>query len=284
MDRSPSLHSRHYATVANAIEYIRANVRRQPSLADVATGVGLSEHHLQRIFSEWAGISPKRFLQYLTKEYAKAALRSSKDVLGTAVEVGLSGPGRLHDLMVSCEAMSPGEIRQQGLGVKLTYGNAKTPFGNALIGWTPRGICHLAFCDGDCDSDEKELSLEWPAAKLVRDDDEASTQSDRIFSAEPEPGKLHLLLRGTNFQIKVWEALLNTGSSRVLSYHALARLAGSADAPRAVGSALAANRIAFLIPCHRVIRKNGDVGTYRWGSERKIAMLAWEATRNNQQA
>ena len=278
------MQSRHYATVADAIEYIRANVRRQPSLADVAAGVGLSEYHLQRIFSEWAGISPKRFLQYLTKEYAKAALRNSKDVLGTAVEVGLSGPGRLHDLMVTCEAMSPGEIRQQGLGVKLTYGKANTPFGNALIGWTPRGICHLAFCDGNFDSDELELSLEWPAAELVRNDDGASRKSDIIFSAEPEPGKLHLLLRGTNFQIKVWEALLNIGSSRVLSYGTLARLAGLPDAPRTVGSALAANRIGFLVPCHRVIRGNGDVGTYRWGSERKIAMQAWEAMRKNQQA
>ena len=270
-----------YTVVAHAIEYIRANARRQPSLAEIAVSVNLSEYHLQRIFTEWAGISPKRFLQYLTKEHAKQALRESTDILTTSMEAGLSSPGRLHDLMISCEAMTPGEIKEEGYGVNVTYGIANSPFGSTLIGWTPRGICHLAFCDDDWSQEEQELSLQWSAATLVRDDTEATKLSKRIFPSAPKPGKLHLLLRGTNFQIKVWEALLNIGSSRLVSYSTLARLAGKPKSQRAVGSALALNKIGFLIPCHRVIRESGDAGIYRWGSNRKIAIQAWEAARAN---
>lgn len=276
---SKAVLNRHYTIVADAIEYIRSNARRQPSLADIAASVGLSEYHLQRVFSEWAGISPKRFLQFLTKERAREALRESNDVLAASMNAGLSSPGRLHDLMISCEAMTPGEIRQHGEGVNLTYGFAGTPFGGALLGWTPRGICNLIFCDHDRDQKLRAFSEEWPAAKLVRDDEAVSRLCERIFSAGPETGKLHLLLRGTNFQIKVWEALLNIGSSRLVSYSTLAGVVGSPKAQRAVGSAVAANRIGFLIPCHRVIRESGDVGQYRWGSNRKIAIQAWEAAR-----
>jgi len=276
---------KHYETVARAIEYIRGHASQQPALSDIAAAVNLSEFHLQRLFSEWAGISPKRFLQYLTKEYARQALRKSSDILSTSFDAGLSGTGRLHDLMVSCEAMTPGEIKAQGKGVTVHYGIALTPFGNALFGWTQRGVCKLAFCDG-CDSTDgsvliDDLATEWSAATLQRDEEEAARLSQRIFYPETgkagqAPEKLHLLLRGTNFQIKVWEALLNIGSSRVVSYSTLARLADSPKAQRAVGSALAANRIGYLIPCHRVIRESGDVGVYRWGSDRKAMMLAWE--------
>ena len=273
--------NRHYTIVADAIEYIRSNVGRQPSLTDIAASVGLSEYHLQRVFSEWAGISPKRFLQFLTKERAREALRESNDVLAASLNAGLSSPGRLHDLMISCEAMTPGEIRRHGEGVNLTYGIADTPFGSALLGWTPRGICNLMFCDHDCDEKQRAFSEEWSAAKRVRDDGAASGLCERIFNAGPETGKLHLLLRGTNFQIKVWEALLNIGSSRLVSYSALAGVAGAPRAQRAVGSAVAANRIGFLIPCHRVIRESGDVGQYHWGSNRKIAIQAWEAARSS---
>ena len=270
---------RQYATVAKAIEYIRANARRQPSLAAIAASVNLSESHLQRVFSEWAGISPKRFLQFLTKEYAKQALRESKDVLSTTLETGLSSPGRLHDLMISCEAMSPGEIKARGRGVKITYGMASTPFGSALIGRTPRGICNLSFCDDNDNKEEHEFLAQWSMASVMRDDRDAFRLSEQIFPLEPRPGKLHLALRGTNFQIKVWEALLNIGASQLVSYNTLASMAGSPKAHRAVGSALAANKIGFLIPCHRVIRESTDVGIYRWGSERKIAIQAWEAAR-----
>ncbi|MDX1336102.1 MAG: methylated-DNA--[protein]-cysteine S-methyltransferase [Gammaproteobacteria bacterium] len=278
---SSTLHqqSRQYETIARAIEYIRAHAREQPSLAEIAQAVNLSEHHLQRIFTEWAGISPKRFLQFLTKEHAKQALNQSKDVLTTTLEAGLSSPGRLHDLMVTCEAMTPGEIRSHGKGISITYGIAETPFGQALIGWTTRGICYLAFCENNCLSQEKDLFAQWPEAVFARKDSYAEKMSGQIFSEKSENQKLHLLLNGTNFQIKVWEALLNIAPSELVSYDTLAKLAGSPAALRAVGSAMAANKIAYLIPCHRVIRKEGSFGNYRWGNERKLAIHAWEAAR-----
>ncbi len=268
---------RHYAIVARAIAFIRANSRRQPSLAEIAAAVHMSEFHLQRVFAAWAGISPKRFLQYLTKEYAKQALRDCDDVLSVSDAAGLSGGGRLHDLMVSCEAMTPGEIRAGGRGVEVGYGHAATPFGEALIGWTPRGICHLAFCSGDRAGDIARLAAQWPAANLTTDDVEAARLAAKIFPGRQQPGRLHLILRGTNFQIKVWEALIAIEPSQRISYSRLAAMAGAPQAQRAAGSALAANSIAYLIPCHRVIRESGDSGNYRWGPERKVAMLAWEA-------
>ena len=279
MRASPPDQDKNYTTVSQAIAFIRANARQQPKLAEIADSVNLSEYHLQRIFSEWAGISPKRFLQYLTKEYAKKALQQSCDVLSTSMQSGLSSPGRLHDLMITCEAMTPGEISQQGEGVTVSYGITATPFGPALIGWTERGICHLAFCENNTENLTAELAMAWPGARLVVDNAAASRLSARIFPAEPTAGRLHLVLRGTNFQLKVWEALLNVGSSRLASYSTLARMAGSPGAQRSVGSALAANRIGYLIPCHRVIRESGDAGVYRWGSHRKIAMQAWEGAR-----
>lgn len=272
--------SRHYAVVARAIEYIRRNARSQPGLAEIAGEVRLSEQRLQRIFAQWAGISPKRFLQYLTKERARQALRQSADILSTALDSGLSGPGRLHDLMITCEAMTPGEIKTLGEGVSVGHGVAPTPFGNALIGWTRRGICYLAFCDGDEAVRQRELASQWPRARLSGDDAEALRLARRIFPAQPEPGRLHLLLRGTNFQVKVWEALLDTGSSQLLSYSQLAATVDAPRARRAVGSALAANKIGYLIPCHRVIRESGDAGSYRWSAQRKQAMQAWEAGRH----
>jgi len=268
---------RHYAIVARAIGFIRANSRRQPTLAEIAAAVHLSEYHLQRVFAAWAGISPKRFLQYLTKEYAKQALRDCADVLSVSAAAGLSGGGRLHDLMVSCEAMTPGEIKSGGRGVEIGCGRAMTPFGDALIGWTPRGICHMAFCSGDPAAAIARLAAQWPAANLIADDAEASRLAANIFPGRHRPGRLHLILRGTNFQIKVWEALIGIEPSQRVSYGRLAAMAGSPQASRATGSALAANTIAYLIPCHRVIRESGDIGNYRWGPERKAAMLAWEA-------
>lgn len=271
---------RHYAIVARAIEFIRLNSRRQPSLAEIAAAVHLSEYHLQRVFAAWAGISPKRFLQYLTKEHAKQALRACDDVLSVSAAVGLSGGGRLHDLMVTCEAMTPGEIKAGGRGVEVGCGQATTPFGDAVIGWTARGICHLAFCGGDPAAGIARLAAQWPGAKLIADDAEAVRLAASIFVSGPRSDRLHLLLRGTNFQIKVWEALIGTEPSQCVSYGRLAAMTGSPRAQRAVGSALAANNIAYLIPCHRVIRESGEVGNYRWGPERKAAMLAWEAAQS----
>jgi AraC family transcriptional regulator of adaptative response/methylated-DNA-[protein]-cysteine methyltransferase len=241
---------RQYELVARAIRYLRAHARQQPGLAELAAAVHLSEHHLQRVFAAWAGISPKRFLQYLSKAHALAALREAQDVVGAAEASGLSGAGRLHDLMVSCEAMTPGEIRSGGAGVDLAWGHAVTPFGMALAGWTPRGICHLAFLDDDSTRSLEALRASWPAARWRQDDADAQ---------------------------RLKAALLKLPCGRCASYTQLAALAGRPRAQRAVGSALAANTIAYLIPCHRVIRENGESGHYRWGDERKSAMLAWEA-------
>lgn len=275
----------HYARIARAIAFLREQAHAQPSLADVAAEVGLSEHHFQRLFSRWAGVSPKRFLQYLTKERARQALQRSASLLDATFEAGLSSPGRLHDLMVSCEAMTPGEVKALGAGLTLSYGVVQTPFGFTLLGWTARGVCHLAFGELVCQQPEVELGKAWPAARLRRDDPGAEQLARQIFPpgprSDPVSVPLHLLLRGTNFQLKVWEALLRVGAGELVSYSQLAALAGSPKASRAVGSALAANRIGYLIPCHRVIRESGEVGQFRWGSERKLAMQGWEAARQS---
>jgi len=269
--------SRHYAIVARAISYIRTHARAQPSLEDIAAAVHLSPHHLQRLFADWAGISPKRFLQYLTKEHARRQLAASADVLSAAGEAGLSSTSRLHDLMVSCEAMTPGEIKSGGRGLAIGHGVGPSPFGDVLVAWTPRGVCHFAFRVDDEATMVAELAARWPAATLQRDDAQAQALLRQIFPRTPTRGTVHLVLRGTNFQIKVWEALIRTEPGHVVSYQQLARQLGQPGASRAVGSAIAANTIGFLIPCHRVIREGGEVGQYRWGSERKLALIGWEA-------
>ncbi|TAH52076.1 MAG: methylated-DNA--[protein]-cysteine S-methyltransferase [Betaproteobacteria bacterium] len=269
--------SRHYAIVARAISYIRTHARAQPSLEDIAAAVHLSPHHLQRLFADWAGISPKRFLQYLTKEHARRQLAVSADVLSAAGEAGLSSTSRLHDLMVSCEAMTPGEIKSGGRGLAIGHGVGPSPFGDVLVAWTPRGVCHFAFRVDDEATMVAELAARWPAATLQRDDAQAQALLRQIFPRTPTRGTVHLVLRGTNFQIKVWEALIRTEPGHVVSYQQLARQLGQPGASRAVGSAIAANTIGFLIPCHRVIREGGEVGQYRWGSERKLALIGWEA-------
>lgn len=299
----PAGSARHYALVARAIAHLRASAPRQPPLAELAAAAGLSEPHLQRVFSEWAGVSPKRFLQALAKERALQALRESADVLDAALAAGLSGPGRLHDLIVSCEAMTPGEVKALGAGLAIGHGLAATPFGAALLAWTPRGLCHFEFCDGDGpDAGINEARLDvgalardsaaarlaalrarWPGASLQRDDAQAAALAARIFPRVPGPGELHLVLRGTNFQIKVWEALLRTRPGQLVSYGQLAAMAGlPARASRAVGSAVGANTLAVLIPCHRVIRGSGECSDYRWGPVRKLALQGWEAAREEE--
>ena len=269
--------ARHYEMVTRAIEFIRQHARRQPSLNDIAEHIGLSEFHLQRIFTQWAGISPKRFLQFVTKEYAKQALRRSEDLLATSLASGLSGPGRLHDLMVSCEAMSPGEIKTCGAGLHIRFGIAPTPFGHALIAWTPRGICHLGFVD-DAGTEPAVACLkqDWPAAAFSKDQHHAEQLAADMFKPHGAAQPLHLLLRGTNFQLKVWEALIAIAPGEVVSYTQLGQRMGMPDARRSIGTAIGKNRIAVLIPCHRVIRDSGDISGYRWGAERKVALLARE--------
>jgi AraC family transcriptional regulator, regulatory protein of adaptative response / methylated-DNA-[protein]-cysteine methyltransferase len=272
-----------YERVAAAIGYIDAHAAGQPSLEEVAAAVGLSMHHFHRLFRRWAGITPKRFLQLLTIEAAKRRLDESRSVLNAAYGAGLSGPGRLHDLFVALEGVTPGEYRSGGDGVRIACGVAPTPFGQALVGRTERGVCHLSFLDapGDApataptDALVAALRSEWPAAELSRDDGVAAAVAEAIFAGERPP--LHVA--GTNFQVRVWEALLGIPEGWVTSYEGLAESLGRPGAARAVAGAVARNRVAWLIPCHRVIRKVGEAGGYRWGRDRKRAMLAWEAAR-----
>ena len=271
--------SRHFDVIARAIRFICSHARQQPRLEEIADAVHMSPHHLQRVFSDWAGISPKRFLQYVTKEFARQRLGAADDSLSVALDAGLSGTSRLHDLMVSCEAMTPGEIRLAGRGLSIGFGFAASPFGEVLVAWTERGVCHFAFCTSGQAEMISALSARWPEATLTPDQARAGGLLRQIFPETPTRGKVHLVLKGTNFQIKVWEALVRTEFGQVVSYQQLARQAGSPHAQRAVGNALAANSIGFLIPCHRVIRETGDVGNYRWGSERKLALLGWEKAR-----
>lgn len=322
-----------YQQVARAIEFIQTHARDQPELDTVARAVGMSPYHFQRLFAQWAGLSPKRFLQVLTRDHARALLREHGSTLDIAYEVGLSSPSRLHDLMISCEAMTPGEIRAQGAGQTLHYGSAVSPFGMILIGWSDRGVCHLSFEDeieedgsaGKSDQaartpsapvarspDLRQLRLGelLPAARWIEDSEAAQALADRIFAGfacrrslagqsvshvfhhpgDPHgadnparPGRIHLLLKGTNFQVKVWEALIRLGDRPLVSYQQLARSLGQPGAQRAVASAVGSNPVAWLIPCHRVIRQHGEFGQYRWGATRKQVMLGWEMSRCAQQ-
>ena len=279
MVESSETNNHPYVLVARAIDFIRANAVAQPSLETIAEHTGLSAFHFQRLFSEWAGVSPKRFLQYVTKERAREALRNASNILSTSLSVGLSTPSRLHDLIVTCEAMSPGELKSQGAGITVEHGVADTPFGPAMIGWTTRGVCHFEFIDDASMNAAKKLQAHWPNATLRENQGDTACLAQKIFPTTPAPGQLHLVLKGSNFQIKVWEALLRVQPGQLMSYSQLAALAGVPRASRAVGTAMAANSIGYLIPCHRVIRNDGDTGSYRWGPTRKAALLAWEAAR-----
>ncbi len=268
----------YYRRVEKAIHFMVERQQQQPSLAEIASYVGVSDHHFQRIFSEWAGVSPKRFMQFLTKEHAKAMLREAESVNQVAYEVGLSGSGRLHDLMVSCEAMTPGEIKQQGAELLIEYGYAMTPFGFAMLACTERGLCHLMFND-DMVQAQADLRANWPQASFNQVQAQADVYVQRIFTGGYSGKPLHLLLKGTNFQIKVWEALIRLQPGQMLSYGQLAQRLDMPKAARAVGSAVGANNIGFLIPCHRVIRESGELSNYRWGTERKAMIQGWEAAK-----
>ena len=276
MERDSS--ARHYETVEKAIGYIRDDVRQQPTLEEIAEAVHMSPFHLQRVFSEWAGLSPKRFLQYLTKEHAKASLLRSRTVLEVADDLGMSSSSRLHDLMVTSEAMTPGEVQSLGDGLHVGFGMGGSPFGAVCLAWTPRGICHFAFIDQSPQDNEVSLRLAWSRARFERDDAKAREWLDEIFPAIPGRGRIHLVLRGTNFQIKVWEAMIHTRPGEVLSYGQVAVRIGHPRAHRAVGTALSLNDIGYLIPCHRVIQESGGIGQYRWGCNRKLAIQIWESS------
>ncbi|WP_139920536.1 methylated-DNA--[protein]-cysteine S-methyltransferase [Hymenobacter sp. DG01] len=280
----PSQAELDYARVEQAIEYIASHVSQQPSLDDMAAHVHLSPFHFTRLFTRWAGTSPQRFLRYLTKEYARRVLLESGDVLAATYRAGLSGPSRLHDLFVTYEAMTPAEYRAQAAGLTIRYGFQTTPFGECLLSLTDRGICGLTFqAATQREAALAELRAAWPGATLQAAEAETAAVATQLFATPPAPGKpLPLLLKGTNFQIKVWEALLRIPAGMVVSYRHLAAAIGQPGASQAVGGAVGANHIGYLIPCHRVIQQHGGPGGYRWGSARKQALLGWEAVRAGQ--
>lgn len=283
-----------YRRIAEAIRFLEHRAPEQPSLAEVAAAVDLSPHHFQRLFRRWAGVSPKRFLQFLTVEHAKEHLARELSVLEASLEVGLSGPSRLHDHFVALEAVTPGEYKSRGAGLQLRYGVHGTAFGDALLVTSPRGLAGLHFLDGPAEEARErvrgELQRDWSGADLVEDPTSTAPWSERLdrilqgvlgpaeeMPAEPDP--FPLLVRGTNFQVQVWKALLSIPPGNLASYDAIARAIGRPRAVRAVANAIGANPVAWLIPCHRVLRAGGALGGYRWGTVRKRAMLGWEAAR-----
>ena len=273
--------ARDYARIEAAILYLEEHFRDQPGLDEVAEAAGLGPHHFQRLFRRWAGISPKRFGQYLTLDYAKAQLEASASILDAAYDAGLSGPSRLHDLFVTYEAMSPGAFKRRGEGVEIAYGLHPSPFGPCFVGQTERGICALGFADGGEGNGEAvraEFERRWPAARFHEDRAATAHVAARIFGERPaDSTPLRLAVAGTNFQLKVWEALLRIPPGRITSYHALGQALGLPRSARAVGGAVAANPVSYLIPCHRVIRHTGRISHYEWGRSRKRVMLGWEA-------
>lgn len=280
-----TLPSKDYLRIEQAILFLERNFREQPDLKEIAKSVHLSEYHFQRLFRRWAGISPKQFLKLLTIEYAKKLLQESKSLLDVTYKSGLSSPGRLHDLFVTVDAVTPGEFKMKGEGLKITYGFHSTPFSECLLSVTDRGICGLSFItQGERESAIKSLKDEWPRAEFIEDPNFTQTFVDQVFVSSRKENKpeLNLFLKGTNFQIKVWEAVLMIPPGFVLSYEDIANLIGKPDAVRAVANAIAINPIAYIIPCHRVIRKIGIIGNYRWGTARKYAIIGWEATRRRE--
>lgn len=275
MNQQTSNDPYHYALIARAIAFIDARASDQPSLDEVAAAVGLSPAHFQRVFSKWTGISPKKYLQYLTLDLARGLLKNRFSVLDTALETGLSGPSRLHDLFVNWEAMSPGEYAKRGKGLTISYGWFGSPFGRILATGTSRGICGLAFSDGFGDeATKRDLFGRWPNADF---NEAPEALAPWVDAAIFNKGEAKILLSGSPLQIKVWEALLAIPSGHVSTYSEIARVIGNPKANRAVGTAVGRNPVSWLIPCHRALRKSGELGGYHWGLPVKRALLARES-------
>ncbi len=272
--------SEDYLRIEKAIEFIAGNFKSRPSLDQMAESVHLSKYHFNRLFKRWAGISPTQFLQFLTLEYTKQKLTESRSLLDASLEAGLSGSGRLHDLFVTFDAMTPGEFKQKGAGLKIEYGVNCTPFGDCLLAITDRGICYLAFVDNENKTWElNRLHQIWPKAMFIENQDSTGSVMNRVFSLpHTETSRpFHLLLKGTNFQVNVWQSLLTIPRGSMVSYQDIAAYIGRPKAVRAVANAIAINPVGYLIPCHRVIAKTGKIHKYRWGTERKMAIIGWEA-------
>jgi AraC family transcriptional regulator of adaptative response/methylated-DNA-[protein]-cysteine methyltransferase len=269
-----------YQRIADAIDYIRLNFKAQPNLDEVAEKVNLSPFHFQRLFTEWAGISPKKFLQYLSLDYAKSLLKDKQVTLfDAAFETGLSGTGRLHDLFMNIEGMTPAEYKNGGKALAINYSFAESPFGNIIVASTPKGICYMAFAD-DRDEAFSHLQAQFPNAQYTQMVDLAQQNALFIFKKDwSELSGIKLHLKGTAFQLKVWEALLNIPMGGLSTYATVAASIQQSTASRAVGSAVGDNPVAFLIPCHRVIKSTGEFGQYHWGATRKSAIIGWEAAK-----
>ena len=272
-----------YEQIAQAIAYIRDNARLQPSLEEIALQVGLSPWHFQKKFTSWVGVSPKRFLEFLTVQHAKELLDKSTSILDASLDLGLSGPGRLHDQFVSIEAVTPGQYKQFGSGLKIYHGIHHSPVGLMLLAVTDRGICELAFGSVQILNQEVEnLGMRWPAAQVFHDPQRTAPTADRIFnprSQAREAGQpeFQLFVKGTNFQVNVWRALLRIPEGSIVSYKQLAHITGNPSAVRATASAVGANPVSYLLPCHRILRTSGELGGYHWGIERKRALIAWDS-------
>jgi len=274
-----------YMRIERAIAYLEANFGNQPEVAEVARHVGLSESQFHRVFKRWAGITPKRFLEYVTAAHARRRLADSASILETALDSGLSGSGRLHDLFINTEGVTPGEIRRRGRGLELRYGVQPSPFGECFLAITGRGVAALSFlADGGEAEEVQGLGEKWPEAKFTYDPKGTAGTMKHIIDGlqDTRSQRPRLMVRGTNFQIRVWEALLRIPPGHVVSYGQVAAAAGSPNAVRAVGSAIGANPVPLLIPCHRVIRSTGAFGQYSGGVWRKRALLAWEAAHYEQ--
>lgn len=272
-----------YDRIAKAIVFIRENFKQQPSLEDIAAHINLSAFHFQRLFKEWAGTSPKKFLQYINVQYAKRLLEENKDInlFTAAFKTGLSGTGRLHDLFVNIEGMTPAEYKNGGQFMDINYSISESPFGSILIASTHKGICYMAFIR-DKETGLDHLFAKFPMASYHEQTDQFQTSALTIFNGDwnnPQEIKLHL--KGTAFQLKVWEALLKIPTGNLTTYHQIAKEIGNPNASRAVGTAIGSNPIAFIIPCHRVIQTSGIIGGYMWGSTRKTAIIGWEACQKN---
>lgn len=277
-----TLDERDFRRICRALDHLDAHWREQPSLQSMADAAGLSPTYFNRLFHDWAGVTPKAYLQQLTAAAARRALRQQRSLLDTALEVGLSGPGRLHDLIVKLDAMTPADYAREAEGMDIAVGVARSPFGWLLSGETVRGLCHLSFVASDAREPALETVREhWPRARFHWQPDAARALQARLWTDDATlRAPLRLLVRGSRFQLKIWEALLALGAGAQSSYAELAQRAGVPGSARAVGGAVGANPIAWLIPCHRVLRADGALGGYRWGAERKRAMLAWERLRS----
>jgi AraC family transcriptional regulator of adaptative response/methylated-DNA-[protein]-cysteine methyltransferase len=266
-----------YSRIEEAIGYIRANFKNQPTLDEIAGKVHLSPFHFQRIFTDWAGVSPKKFLQYLSIAHAKKMLAGQATLFDTALDTGLSGASRLHDLFIKIEGMTPGEYKNGGENLSINYSYAESPFGNIMVASTQKGICHIAFANTEA---EGLIALQkcFPNAAYSQVVDMIQQNALYIFKHDwSKLNDIKLHLKGTNFQVKVWETLLRIPVGKLSTYGNIASQLNQPTASRAVGSAVGGNPVAFLIPCHRVIQSSGDFGQYHWGSNRKTAMIGWEA-------